>query len=390
MRYLRRRVESFDWSTRRLIRAWLESNIPRVLAWTATGIYGFAADRRRWRQVLARSSAHIGVVGVAILAIGLSNAKWSAQAAASLGAPEQPATAGSDDRAASLENEMAQVVLTELGQHAEVSFDEDAPIVRRGEPHTVIPDRPRLGVTTYTVKAGDTLQGIAAIFELQPTTLQWANPRLEDAPDLLRIGQVLRILPIDGVYHEVVEGDTLESIAAEDKVDVDAIANCPYNSLKSRRDSLVVGGYLIVPGGKKPYVPKVVRAYTGDIPAGALGSGQFQWPVLGVVTQGYWYGHRAIDIGAPIGSAILAADSGFVSFAGWTDVGYGYLVVVNHNNGFSTYYAHCSNIYVYEGQPVDRGQVIAAVGSTGHSTGPHLHFEIRYGGVPQNPFAYLP
>jgi murein DD-endopeptidase MepM/ murein hydrolase activator NlpD len=87
---------------------------------------------------------------------------------------------------------------------------------------------------------------------------------------------------------------------------------------------------------------------------------------------------------------VRAADGGFVSFAGWTDVGYGYLVVIDHANGFSTYYAHLSNFYVAAGQPVERGQVIAAVGSTGWSTGPHLHFEIRHNLIQQNPRAYLP
>jgi murein DD-endopeptidase MepM/ murein hydrolase activator NlpD len=112
--------------------------------------------------------------------------------------------------------------------------------------------------------------------------------------------------------------------------------------------------------------------------------------VLGTITQGYWYGHRAIDIGAPPGSAVLATDGGFISFAGWTDVGYGYLIVVDHANGFATYYAHLSNLYVMEGQAVDRGKVIGAVGNTGNSTGPHLHFEVRYEGTQQNPRAYLP
>jgi murein DD-endopeptidase MepM/ murein hydrolase activator NlpD len=112
--------------------------------------------------------------------------------------------------------------------------------------------------------------------------------------------------------------------------------------------------------------------------------------VLGYISQGYWYAHRAIDVAAPTGTAVRAADSGYVSFAGWTDIGYGYLIVIDHGNGFSTYYAHLSNFYVAPGQAVERGQVIAAVGNTGWSTGPHTHFEIRYGGVPQNPRAYLP
>jgi murein DD-endopeptidase MepM/ murein hydrolase activator NlpD len=86
----------------------------------------------------------------------------------------------------------------------------------------------------------------------------------------------------------------------------------------------------------------------------------------------------------------MAADGGFVSFAGWTDVGYGYLIVVDHGNGFATYYGHLSNIYVTEGQAAERGQVIGAAGNTGNSTGPHLHFEVRRYGAQQNPRAYLP
>jgi len=390
MQLLRRQTKSPDTSKRHPIRTWIESYAPRVFAWVATTVYRMAVDQRGWRPVLTRTSAHLAVVAVAILVVGLNNIEWSAQAASNLTMSLQPVTAGDDDDDTALEDAIGQVTLQELVPHASVFSDETAPIIRRAQPHTTVPERPRLGVVTYTVQAGDTVQGIAAIFGLQPTTLQWSNPDIEDAPDLLRIGQKIRILPIDGVYHKVAEGDTLESIAEEYKVDVEVIVSCEYNSVKSRFDSLPLGQYLIVPGGEKPYVPKVVTAYTGEIPSDVFGSGQFQWPVLGVITQGYWYGHRAVDVGAPIGSAVVAADGGFVSFAGWTDVGYGYLVVIDHNNGYTTYYAHCSNIYVFEGQTVERGQVIAAVGSTGWSTGPHLHFEIRYGGVPQNPFAYLP
>jgi murein DD-endopeptidase MepM/ murein hydrolase activator NlpD len=263
-------------------------------------------------------------------------------------------------------------------------------ITRLAQPHTVIPDRPRLDVITYTVQAGDTVQAMADLFGLQPTTIMWANPAIEDAPDLLRIGQAVTILPIDGAYHEITEGDTLESIAEKYEVEPEAIVTCEYNLLETPLRSLQQGTWLIIPGGEKPYVPKVVTTYAGSVPEGARGTGRFQWPVLGRITQGYWYGHRAIDIGAPTGSAVLAADGGFVSFAGWTDVGYGYLIVIDHANGFATYHAHLSNIYVFEGQAVERGQVIGAAGNTGWSTGPHLHFEVRYYGTQQNPRAYLP
>jgi len=393
MRLIRRDATPFTSKKKLFLLRWFEQLLPRIFARLAVTVYRLKGDRRGWRPQITRTGAHLAVVVVTIMAIGLSNVKWPAQAATTLSLPVIPASAG--DRG---EGGGADVTLTLAGpgeQKDVVSLaggsraDGEA-IARLAQPHTTIPDRPRLGVVTYTVQAGDTVQSIAAAFGLQPTTLMWSNPAVEDAPDLLRIGQEILILPVDGVYHTVAEGETLESIAETYKAEPDAIATCEYNHLKPPHYLIKLGMQLIVPGGEKPYVPKVVTTYEGPVPEGVQGSGQFQWPVLGTITQGYWYGHRAIDIGAPLGSALLAADAGYVSFAGWTDVGYGYLVVIDHGNGFTTYYAHMSNIYVSEGQAVERGQVIGAVGSTGRSTGPHLHFEIRYHGVPQNPRAYLP
>jgi murein DD-endopeptidase MepM/ murein hydrolase activator NlpD len=265
------------------------------------------------------------------------------------------------------------------------------PVTRQAAPHTIIPDRPRLGVVTYTVQAGDTVESIAERFGLDPSTIAWSNPAVEEAPDLLRIGQELVILPIDGVYHTVEEEDTLEEIAEEYEVEVQAITACEYNPLEAPRFALQTGMNLIVPGGEKPYVERVVTTYGGPVPENVQGTGLFDWPVgTGYISQGYWGAHRAIDIAAPTGTAIRASDGGYVSFAGWTDVGYGYLVVVDHANGYVTYYAHLSNFYVTSGQAVNRGDVIGAVGSTGWSTGPHIHFEIRSEGIPYNPLTYLP
>jgi murein DD-endopeptidase MepM/ murein hydrolase activator NlpD len=322
---------------------------------------------------------------VAIVAIGLSNIEWPAKAAFTSPTLALPASAGDGGN-----EETTQDVLPKLNGQNGGALASSSAIARLAQPHTIIPERPRLDIITYAVQAGDTVQSIADLFGLQPTSIMWANPAIEDAPDLLRIGQEVTILPIDGAYHKVAEGDTLESIAEEYKVEPEAIVACEYNPLEAPVRSIQEGTWLIVPGGEKPYVPKVVTTYTGSVPEGARGTGRFQWPVLGRITQGYWYGHRAIDIGAPIGGAVVAADGGFISFAGWTDVGYGYLIVIDHANGFATYYAHLSNIYVFTGQAVERGQVIAASGNTGWSTGPHLHFEVRYYGAQQNPRAYLP
>ena len=371
------------------VRRWLEKAFLRAFAWLATTVYRVVGDWRGWLPLFTRTSAHLAVIGVAIVAIALSSVEWPAQAASDLSAPVL--SASTRDKG----NENEASVLARLNGHNAAVFVNngraaEGTITRLAQPNTIIPERPRLDIITYTIQAGDTVQAIADLFRLDPTTIMWANPAIEDAPDLLRIGQEVVVLPIDGVYHEVAGDDTLASIAEEYKAEPEAIVTCEYNYLESLDQPIEEGAYLIVPGGEKPYIPKVVTAYVGSVPEGARGTGRFQWPVLGMITQGYWYGHRAIDIGAPTGSAVLAADGGFISFAGWTDVGYGYLIVIDHANGFATYNAHLSNMYVYEGQAVERGQIIGAVGSTGWSTGPHLHFEVRYYGAQQNPRAYLP
>jgi len=366
---------------------WLEATLPRLFAEMAVIVWRLGSDWQGLRPFLTRTSAHVAVIAVACVALVLSSINLPAIAARPLPSASEILAQGTTPEAPD-EMELGEV----LAQNGQISQPANfwGPLVLQADPHTNIPVRPRLDVVTYTVQLGDTVQGIAAQFRLDPTSIMWANPAVEDAPDLLRIGQELVILPIDGVYHKVGEGDTLESIAEKYEVEAEAITSCKYNNLDAPNFTIAEDMYLIVPGGEKPYVPRVVTSYTGAIPEGARGTGLFQWPVLGYISQGYWYGHRAIDIAAPVGTALRAADGGFVSFAGWTDVGYGYLVVVDHANGFATYYAHLSNFYVATGQAVERGQVLGAVGSTGWSTGPHVHFEIRYEGVAQNPRAYLP
>jgi murein DD-endopeptidase MepM/ murein hydrolase activator NlpD len=263
--------------------------------------------------------------------------------------------------------------------------------------HTTIPKRLRREVITYVVEAGDTVGEIALKFDLEAETVMWANGNLAQNPDLLRPGQELVILPIDGVYHTVVKGDTLESLAEHYKAEVQSIIDCPYNNLDPENVSINPGDKLIVPGGIKPYVPRSVSVYKGAIPANAeRGTGLFVWPATGTLTDrfgfrtksGRW--HNGLDIASLRGSPVVAADSGFVTFAGWTDVGYGNLVVIDHRNGYETRYAHLQAFFVTAGQSVGQGAQIAAMGTTGNSSGPHVHFEIRHKGVRKNPEMYLP
>lgn len=266
---------------------------------------------------------------------------------------------------------------------------EDPDFLTRGvAPLTIIPERGRRGVMVYVVQPGDNVSRIAQSFGLRPETVLWSNPELETWPDYITVGQELFILPMDGAYHEVKAGDTLVSVAQRYSVDVSTIVECEYNDLEEPYQ-LQAGQRLVVPGGTRPLVPRYVRA-TAPPPADApRGSGSFMWPTSGYLTQGYWLGHQAIDIGAPTGTPILAADTGYVASTGWMG-GYGNYVIVNHGNGFETLYAHLSEIRVIAGQGVQQGHLIGLVGSTGRSTGPHLHFEIRQGGVKRNPLGFLP
>ena len=266
-------------------------------------------------------------------------------------------------------------------------------LLRAPVPRTIIPPRPRETIIAYVIQSNDNLYGIAEKFGITADTIAWANGKLEEHPDLLKVGEELIIPPTSGVLHTVIANDTLESIAKKYKVSVSAITEYEINHLD---DSAVlkVGQKIMVPGGNKPYVAPVVKPkpkVAQPVPVAApVGKGRFIWPTSGRITQRYWSRHRAIDIGAKKGTPVYAADSGYVTFAGWSQVGYGYYMVIDHGNGFETLYAHLSWYAVEAGQSVKQGQFIGRVGSTGRSTGPHLHFEIIYNGVNRSPFAYLP
>jgi murein DD-endopeptidase MepM/ murein hydrolase activator NlpD len=292
---------------------------------------------------------------------------------------------------------VAQPIDLQSQQTGEAATTETASDVlqRSVVPFTVakVEEVTRAEIEVYTVKAGDTVLGIAAAYGLQPETIMWANSQIEQNPDRLSIGDPVNILPVDGVLHVVKPGDTLSSLAAKYKVDVNNILGYPENGLADATAALTVGSQLVIPGGTKPFItPQVPAGVVVEAPSDATkGSGSFSWPISGNITQQFWGGHRALDIGSWVGAPAKAADSGYVILAGggWNG-GYGNHVIIDHGNGFTTLYAHLNSIFVRTGESVSRGQQIGTVGTTGNSTGPHLHFEIRYQGSPRNPYNWLP
>ena len=246
-------------------------------------------------------------------------------------------------------------------------------------------------IIDYQVREGETLASIASKFGISVNSIKWSNNLKSD---LIKPGQILKIPPEEGVVHKVAVGENIYSIAKKYDVSAQNIVNFPMNDfLDLENFTLAVGQYLFVPGGKvvEKQVPTTSR-FVSQIQAGTRGSSNFIWPASGIITQyPVWY-HMALDIANPAAPAILAADSGTVSYAGCLSWGYGCYVIIDHDNGYQTLYAHLSQIYVSTEKgknQVNQGQPIGKMGSTGRSTGIHLHFEIRSGGQLLNPINFL-
>ena len=289
-----------------------------------------------------------------------------------------------------------QVVLPTLG----VSQESES-IQRDLKMKTNIPtDKPRYEPEPYQVVRGDSVFAIADTFKLKPETVYWANyEEFDGSPANIQPGQELVIPPTDGVYYEWKEDDTIESVAAKFEVEPDAIIYWPGNSLDLTNPTIEPGTRVMIPGAVENDQPLFIQVVTrestgGDACGGGYQSrGFFSWPTGARYLSGYDFGqegHNGIDISAPEGTSVWAADNGVVTMAqgGW-NYGYGNVVQIDHGNGFVTIYAHLSAISVSQCQSISAGAPVGAAGNTGNSQGAHLHFEIRQGGSPINPWLLL-
>jgi murein DD-endopeptidase MepM/ murein hydrolase activator NlpD len=247
---------------------------------------------------------------------------------------------------------------------------------------TLISDSLKGEVTEYRVQDGDTVSSIALKFGVSIDTIVWEN-NLKSVGNL-KPQQILRILPVTGVKYKVSRGETIYSIAKKFQVDAQNIIDYPFNAFADdEKFSLLAGQDLVIPDGVKPNeaqvdTPKVATKRVEPIP-GVKGEGNFMWPTSGHITQKYYWYHQAVDIANPSNPPVVAAQGGTVVVAGWNGGGYGNYVIIDHGNGYQTLYGHMLNksVLVQAGNRVTQGQRLGTMGSTGRSTGTHLHFEVR-------------
>jgi murein DD-endopeptidase MepM/ murein hydrolase activator NlpD len=370
-----------------------------------TGVWRTCVDWRTKRPFLTRATAHLSIVILAAATVllgglGASLPRIAVGKSISAGGAS-PALAVSVPDSGRL---LASVPFS-AAKSETLSSNSDT-ISRLPIPHTSFPERVRSGVRFYTVQPGDTVYGIAAQFNLSAKTIVWSNREaLMDAPWLIKPGLELAIMPVDGVYHTTRAGETAADIAAKYEIDPTVVYNV-WNDLEENEQP-TEGQLLVVPGGigdevewnPPPIVPMpgpaglVYGSCGGVTYSGPGANGWFTLPTGSSGVSGWYFHdprnptHIGLDYRCRTGDPIVAADSGLVTIAGWNG-GYGIMAQVDHGNGFVTRYGHFSSLAVGCGQAVNQGDLLGYCGSTGWSSGAHLHFEIRLNNVPQDPLLY--
>lgn len=281
----------------------------------------------------------------------------------------------------------------ETGENIASMTPEGSAIIKPDLATTQKTIRPRSEIIFYAVKLDDSVSTIAEEFAISVNTILWENNL--SAYSLIRPGQNLAILPTTGVAHKVSRGENLGAIAK--KYGIEEAKILEANNLTAT-DKLTVGQKLVIPGGRRiTYAISTASTYSGlsalrDLiapPGAAPAANKMNWPTVGSrITQYFSWRHYAVDIANKVGTPIYAADTGIIEFAGWT-AGYGNNIIINHGGGKKTLYGHLSKFYVKKGDKVGKGDAIAAMGSSGWSTGSHLHFEVIINGRKYNPLNYI-
>ncbi len=235
-------------------------------------------------------------------------------------------------------------------------------------------------ISTYVVRQGDTLSSVAKMFGVSSNTIVWANDLKSKT---LKVGQELAILPVSGVRHTVKSGDTIASIAKKYSAAQSDILD--YNDLATNA-KLKVGDEIIIPNGEVSVTSGAKTSVAQKVTSGLKEAvGYYLRPIVGGKKSQGIHGYNGVDLAAPVGTPIMAAAEGTVVIARTSGYngGYGLYVAIKHTNGTQTVYGHMSRVSVRVGQRVEQGDIIGAVGNTGRSTGPHIHFEVRGA---RNPF----
>ncbi len=290
-------------------------------------------------------------------------------------------------------------------------------LTKSADTHTNAPAASRYDFQEYTVVAGDTIFGISKSFGITAETILWTNYNvLQDNPAAIYPGQVLTIAPVDGVLYTWNAGDGLNGVSNGLNVTPEAIIEWPGNSLSYETigdyaaPNIEPGAQIFAPGGSRFFYDWTVTilareepaksAIWGDgkcapVSAGPIGFGTFIWPAVETTISGYDFSpeinHWGIDVAGDLNDPLFAVDNGVVVYAGWNDWGYGNVVAIDHGNGWQSLYAHLESLNVGCGSFVNQGDIIGYMGTTGNSSGPHLHYELigdNYGRV--NPHNYLP
>jgi murein DD-endopeptidase MepM/ murein hydrolase activator NlpD len=289
-------------------------------------------------------------------------------------------------------------------------------ITKSAEVHTSAPVVSRNDFQEHTVVTGDTLFGIAEKFGIDALSILWTNFNvLFDNPAAIFPGQVLTIPPVDGAFYTWQPNDGLNGVSNGLKVTPDVIIEWPSNNLSYEtigdyaNPNIEVGTVIFVPGGEKIFQDWTQYIFPrgevtesniggegkcGPISSGPVGTGLFIWPANDPTISGFNFSpetnHWGIDVAGDLYDPLYAVDGGVVVYAGWNDWGYGNVIAIDHGNGFQSIYAHLESLNVGCHSYVAQGDVIGLMGSTGNSSGPHLHYELVLNGGRVNPHNYLP